>query len=67
MIVGIGIIVGSKVASSVAGWAATRVSEGDPWYAKTTEMFQVPLAASVLCLVWMALMYPARGKKETTS
>jgi hypothetical protein len=30
-------------------------------------MFQVPLAASVLCLVWMALMYPARGKKETTS
>lgn len=67
VIVGIGIIVGSKVASSVAGWAATRVSEGDPWYAKTTEMFQVPLAASVLCLVWMALMYPARGKKETTS
>lgn len=65
VIIGIGIIVGSKVASSVAEWAATRVSEGDPWYAKTTEMFQIPLAASLLCLVWMALMYPAKGKKET--
>jgi len=65
VIIGIGIIVGSKVASSVAGWAATRVSEGDPWYTKTTEMFQIPLAASLLCLVWMALMYPAKGKKET--
>jgi hypothetical protein len=64
VIIGIGIIVGSKVASSVAEWAATRVSEGDPWYAKTTEMFQVPMAASLVCLVLMMWMYPSRGKKE---
>jgi MFS family permease len=64
VIIGIGIIVGSKVASSVAEWAATRVSEGDPWYTRTTEMFQVPMAASLACLVLMMWMYPSRGKKE---
>ena len=64
VIVGLGIIVGSKVASSVAKWATERVSEGDPWYARTTEMFQVPMAASLVCLVLMMLMYPSRGKKE---
>jgi len=64
VIIGIGIIVGSKVAISVEKWAAARVSEGAPWYAKTTEMFQVPMAASLVCLVLMMLMYPSRGKNE---
>ncbi|MDE0959559.1 MAG: MFS transporter [Planctomycetota bacterium] len=67
VIIGIGIIVGSKVASSVSEWAATRVSDGDPWYAKTTEMFQIPMIASLACLILMALFYPAMGKKESSS
>lgn len=67
VIVGLGIIVGSKVASSVSNWATTRVSEDAPWYAKTTEMFQVPMFASVVCIVLLLLMYPSRGKNEGES
>ncbi len=67
VIIGIGIIVGSKVASSVAEWASARVADGAPWYAKTTEMFQVPMAASLVCLVLLALLYPSTGKKEMSS
>ena len=67
VIVGLGIIVGSKVASSVSNWASTRVSEDGPWYAKFTEMFQVPMVASVVCIVLLLLMYPSRGNNEGES
>ncbi len=67
VIVGIGIIVGSIVANNVAAWAKNRIVDGDPWYALTTEMFQVPLVASVVCLVLMMVMYPSGRGKEVSS
>ena len=67
VIIGLGTIVGSKIAAGVSGWAKSRVAEGDPWYAQTTEMFQVPMIASVVCLGMMIMMYPYRGQKEISS
>jgi nucleoside transporter len=53
--VGIGIIVGSMIAGSVAEWATT---EGTLDY---TKLFSVPMWASLACLVALFMFYPARS------
>ncbi len=54
VIFGIGIIVGSKVAGWVAGWA--KPSEGAlPDY---TRLFSVPMWAALACLVLLMIFYP---------
>ena len=55
VIVGIGIIVGSKIAGSVAEWAKS--TNGDMDY---TKLFSVPMWAALACLVLMLLFYPNR-------
>ncbi|MGE4619502.1 MAG: MFS transporter [Planctomycetota bacterium] len=67
VIIGIGIIVGSKIASSVAEWASTRVLADAPWYATSTEMFLVAMDASMWTLVAMVVLYPTIGKKGSSS
>jgi len=54
VIVGIGIIVGSKIAGSVADWA--KLDDGSTDYA---ALFSVPMWASLACLVLLALFYRA--------
>lgn len=54
VIIGIGVIVGSKVAGWVSDWAA-----GD--YAK---LFSVPMWASLACLVLLLMMYPAGSARR---
>ncbi len=61
VIVGIGIIVGSFIATGVAKWATAEGAE-QPDY---TQLFQVPLFASIACLLALLVFYPARdGKQE---
>ena len=55
VIVGIGIIVGSKVAGSVAEWAT--VGEKMDY----TKLFSVPMWAGLACLVLMGIFYPNRN------
>ena len=52
VIIGIGVIVGSKIAGWVADWA------GDDYQ----KLFGVPAAAAIACFVLLTLFYP--GKKE---
>ena len=54
VIVGIGIIVGSKIAGSVAEWAT--VGEKMDF----TKLFSVPMWAGLACLVLMGIFYPHR-------
>jgi MFS family permease len=53
VIVGVGIIVGSKIATSLADWAA--IEGGSIDY---TRLFSVPMWASVACLMLLLLFYP---------
>jgi NHS family xanthosine MFS transporter len=53
VIVGIGVIVGSKIAGWVSDWA-----KGDDYY---TKLFAVPMWASLACLVVLWLIYPSRS------
>jgi MFS family permease len=53
--VGLGIIVGSKIAASVADWAT--VGEGLLDYAR---LFSVPMWAAVACFVVMLVGYPSK-------
>jgi nucleoside transporter len=56
VIVGIGIIVGSKIAGSVADWATTnKVTD-------YTKLFSVPMWASVACLSVLVTFYPSKNK-----
>ena len=57
VIVGIGIVVGSKIATGVADWAA--VDEGINY----TRLFSVPMWASLACLLVLIVFYP-RGKRK---
>jgi len=54
VIVGIGIIVGSKIAGSVAEWAT--VGEKMDY----TKLFSVPMWAGLACLALMGIFYPNR-------
>jgi len=55
VIVGIGVIVGSKIAGWVGDWATA--ADGELDYAR---LFSVPMWASLACLVLLMLFYPAR-------
>jgi MFS family permease len=57
VIVGIGIIVGSKIAGAVAEWATMADKKLD-----YTRLFTVPMWAALTCLALLLLFYP-RGKK----
>ena len=57
VIIGIGVIVGSKIAGSVAGWA-----DGD-----YTKLFSVPMWASLACLALLLAFYPKQGRHELAS
>jgi nucleoside transporter len=52
VIIGIGVIVGSKIAGWVSDWAA-----GD-----YTKLFSVPMWASLACLILLLLIYPGRSR-----
>ena len=54
VIVGVGVIVGSYVATSVATWAER---DGVLDY---TRLFSVPMWAALACLLFLLLFYPAR-------
>jgi nucleoside transporter len=58
VIVGIGIIVGSKIASSAATWAT---SDDQLSY---RDLFSYPMWASLVCLALLLFFYPG-GRKET--
>lgn len=60
VIIGIGVIVGSMLAGSVAGWAS---AGGVMDY---TRLFSVPMWAALGCLVLLFLFYPVR-RMETSS
>jgi hypothetical protein len=55
VIVGVGIIVGSKIATGLADWAALPTGGID-----YTRLFSVPMWASVACLIALLLFYPRR-------
>ena len=58
VIIGIGIIVGSKIAGWVADWS-TR-PDGSLDY---RQLFSVPMWASLVCLLLLLAFYPARGRR----
>jgi nucleoside transporter len=63
VIVGIGIILGSKVAGWVADWAAG--PDGAPDYER---LFSVPMWASLACLALLLAFYPGgRGARRATA
>jgi hypothetical protein len=55
VIVGVGIIVGSKIATGLADWAALPTGGID-----YKRLFTVPMWASVACLIALLLFYPRR-------
>ncbi len=61
VIVGIGIIVGSKIAGAVATWATTTGSLGQESL-DFTKLFSVPMWASVVCLVILLVLYPNKKR-----
>ena len=58
VIVGIGVIVGSKIAGAVAEWA-TAEGASSPDYRR---LFGVPLWGSLACLVLLLLFYPSKAR-----
>ena len=60
VIVGIGIIVGSKIATGVADWAQDESGNID-----YTQMFSIPMWAAVACLVALLLFYPGGRRAKT--
>lgn len=59
VIVGIGVIVGSKIAGWVADWATTEAGTMD-----YTRLFTVPGAAAVACLALLFVFYPSGRARE---
>ena len=56
VIVGIGIALGSPIAASIGSWASTK--DGMDY----SKLFQVPMWASLACLVLLFLFYPSRSR-----
>jgi len=56
VIVGVGIIVGSMIATSAVGWATI---DGELSY---TALFSYPMWAAIVCLVVLAALYPSKAK-----
>lgn len=64
VIVGIGTIVGSMVAGSVAKWATvTDAATGDSAM-DYTRLFSVPMYAALIVFVVMLVIYPSRAEKH---
>jgi nucleoside transporter len=61
VIVGIGIIVGSKIATGLADWAKT----DDTGPINYTRLFSVPMWAALACLVILLLFYPGGRRRRT--
>ncbi|HEX9793471.1 MAG TPA: MFS transporter [Planctomycetota bacterium] len=62
VIIGIGIIVGSKVAGEVAEWAKDEAGATD-----YTRLFSVPMWAALACLVLLLLFYPGGRRQPALS
>jgi nucleoside transporter len=62
VIVGIGIIVGSKIATGMAAWASEPTVEGGSAI-NFTKLFSVPMWASLACLAILLIFYPNRRAK----
>ena len=62
VIVGIGIIVGSKIAGWVAEWAAGAPNPDYADPAQTKPLFAVPMWGAVACFVVILLFYPRKSK-----
>lgn len=58
VITGVGIIVGSMIATHVAGWETT---DGVTDY---TALFSYPMWAAIVCLVLLVALYPSKAKLE---
>jgi len=56
VIIGVGTIVGSKIADAVASWAKT--DSGMDY----TRLFSVPMWASMACLIVLLLVYPSKRR-----
>lgn len=68
VIVGIGTIVGSKIATGVSDWAnGTGVVSGEEWHAPFSRLFGVPMWASLVCILILLVMYPAGSRSGTAS
>ncbi len=66
VIIGIGIIVGSKFAASVAKWATTPAPAGAPaGEIDFTKLFGIPMWIALACLVALLALYP--GGRRTTA
>ena len=67
VIVGIGVIVGSKIATGVSAWATkSEVVDGAVWHLPFERLFSVPMWASVVCIGVLLLFYPAGPADEKT-
>ena len=61
VIVGIGIIVGSKIATSVVGdWALVPATDEVPEHMDWTRLFCAPMWGALACLLVLLLLYPRR-------
>jgi nucleoside transporter len=58
VIIGIGIIVGSQIATKATEWATI---DGDLSF---NELFSYPMYASLVCLLVLVLFYPSKGNQE---
>ncbi len=68
VIIGIGIIVGSKIATSVKSWATNEVADvtaegGLRSVTDYTQLFSVPMWASLACLLILLAFYPKGSKR----
>ena len=60
VIIGVGVIVGSKI----AGWVAAEATDPSTNIIDYTELFSVPMWASIACLVLLLALYPKQGRRE---
>ena len=67
VIVGIGVIFGSQIATGVAAWATSEPAPGaESGVVDYTALFSVPMWASLACLVALVLMYPG-GRRQRSA
>lgn len=66
VIVGIGVIVGSKIAGWVAEWATIITEDGDK-VLDYPQLFSVPMWASLVCLLILAATYPRSSSANKNS
>ncbi len=62
VIIGFGIVVGSKIASIVAQWSS--ISGNSSEQLDYTRLFSVPMWAALLTLLVFLFLYPGRKEKD---